>query len=1076
MSVFDAPENYDDPFWINQAKNAEDNAGLPDGSLQGILYGERSNHGSSNKLGTQTPFQITQKTRDDILDKDGYDAFESPENAAKAAAQVLKDGFNKNPGDEQLAYSHYSGFKPDSTGLDSYYNRAKIGLKKLNNSLNPSDANASESNAIPKLTDEQKFKLQDAYTSGKMSEQQANDFSSMFPDLVQDIEPPGIQTPTLTDEQKAKLKDAYDSGKMDAQQKSDFSAHFPELVMKPSEVVGKESAVPVDATGDTLSGFVNSPQVIDPAVIPTASQVYTPALEIGGGVVGEILGGGPTPLGVAGATLGFAGGQQAASLIDRVRGVANPTETPQNLTDVALSTAKSLNEGAQMAMGGPIIGKVAAPILAPVANRIGGMISREAADTAAKAGEIGKQSLNPDEVMTTLQKALKGDSDAKEILASKAAPDAEMAKVYDRLRVEMPIYANFTDKDIKDIVSYGLSEKGSAAANEWEAAAKAANERATSVINSLGSGLTKDELSGKIEASVKADLEATSNQLEESSKQIESSISKAGDDARSTLTNLGASEDLDAVVNNARQTAEDVINASKEKTKLAYDGPEGITNTIGSGTDAPASKTLDALKTKLDTEYKGDESQFSNLEKRLWKNLSPTIDSATEEPIARTYGVLDKEKKAVTASKNANDQLYSDSSLGEKKYYESLLAEDQAAAAEKAGVGERLKQVHADVGARKGLESDVRDLYGRTGKASKLTPKINSAIKNAANGDGTNLNTLLESLPAEHQGPAVSSSFLEAVKGPDGAIDPTKFIRTYEGLQNNRALFDKAAGVMGEGSATSLENTYKQMKGVLEAQANISNAKIKLTGSVSDKITDLINSGIRKAANGDSTTLEKLMKVTPDALKKDSLQQAISSFIRDPKTGELSFDKFSKFYRDMRENNPRMYSLVGKNWGEKGYQTMDDTYRFSQNMIDLQNNIAAARSAEGGLVGNIKENKKALGALLSGIGRVVSLGFYHGLHMPVSASSVSGSLQRTFGINPIMKAETAAVLASPEFKSLVGKAAMDGYVPPQVVRKLASSKEFANAMKGSSQGEREEFLNAAIKPILIEYNSKKDKK
>jgi hypothetical protein len=88
-----ASNSYADPYWTQLASQAEAHAGLPPGLLEAIVtHGERSNADQVSEAGAKTPFQITPETRKLVLERDGVDAYLNDQNAAEAAAAVLKDG------------------------------------------------------------------------------------------------------------------------------------------------------------------------------------------------------------------------------------------------------------------------------------------------------------------------------------------------------------------------------------------------------------------------------------------------------------------------------------------------------------------------------------------------------------------------------------------------------------------------------------------------------------------------------------------------------------------------------------------------------------------------------------------------------------------------------------------------------------------------------------------------------------------------------------------------------------------------------------------------------------------------
>ncbi len=91
----DAPNRYDDPYYAQLAAATEQKLGLPSGLLSAIVTkGEKSNADQVSDAGARTVFQITPQTRKLVLDRDGIDAYLSPENAAEVAGLVAKDGVN----------------------------------------------------------------------------------------------------------------------------------------------------------------------------------------------------------------------------------------------------------------------------------------------------------------------------------------------------------------------------------------------------------------------------------------------------------------------------------------------------------------------------------------------------------------------------------------------------------------------------------------------------------------------------------------------------------------------------------------------------------------------------------------------------------------------------------------------------------------------------------------------------------------------------------------------------------------------------------------------------------------------
>ena len=91
----EAPNSYKSPYWSDLAAGTEKKLGLPAGLLVSVLTnGEKSNADQVSEANARTPFQVTPTTRKLVLERDGIDAYLSPQNAAEVAGIVLKDGLN----------------------------------------------------------------------------------------------------------------------------------------------------------------------------------------------------------------------------------------------------------------------------------------------------------------------------------------------------------------------------------------------------------------------------------------------------------------------------------------------------------------------------------------------------------------------------------------------------------------------------------------------------------------------------------------------------------------------------------------------------------------------------------------------------------------------------------------------------------------------------------------------------------------------------------------------------------------------------------------------------------------------
>lgn len=136
------PNSYRDPYWSDLAAGTEKKLGLPAGLLVSVLNNrEKSNADQVSEANARTPFQVTPTTRKLVLERDGIDAYLSPQNAAEVAGIVLNDGLNwakQRTQDSDLAtklaagYYHAGGDTANwGPRTDSYIARVSAGMQPL---------------------------------------------------------------------------------------------------------------------------------------------------------------------------------------------------------------------------------------------------------------------------------------------------------------------------------------------------------------------------------------------------------------------------------------------------------------------------------------------------------------------------------------------------------------------------------------------------------------------------------------------------------------------------------------------------------------------------------------------------------------------------------------------------------------------------------------------------------------------------------------------------------------------------------------------------------------------------------
>lgn len=192
-----APLSYKDPFWSNLAGIQERKYKLPKGLLKSIiLNGERTPNDVVSPAGARTVFQITPATRNAVMKKYGIDAYASPQDAAAAAAVLLRESLDRNGGDVTKAVREYhGGTNPKNWGPinDAYVARVLGGSQdtgsQKNYKFSVPKPYQPEITQPPKISTYDQVQAQfhqdtapaiskvyDAYKSGKMSASDAKQF------------------------------------------------------------------------------------------------------------------------------------------------------------------------------------------------------------------------------------------------------------------------------------------------------------------------------------------------------------------------------------------------------------------------------------------------------------------------------------------------------------------------------------------------------------------------------------------------------------------------------------------------------------------------------------------------------------------------------------------------------------------------------------------------------------------------------------------------------------------------------------------------------------------------------------
>lgn len=770
------PVSYKDPFWSNLAQRAEQEVGLPANLLQNILLkGERSNADQVSSAGAKTPFQVIPETRQALLRKYNVDAYAGPEQAAKAAALLLKESLERNQGDITQAVGEYIG----GTNRKNWGPVTNAYIQRVT------------TEGKPMVTAQQFEKIYSAYESGQMSPQEAQEFEAdmnagVFGNMDQNRAQPTQTTQPM--QLPAGVVKAYREGRMTPQERSELEADIQ------AGLVAMPSQQPMD---------VPTPENLAATSAPVAPKEEA-------GFLDTLAGAGETALALgSGATtgmLGMLGGAAIGAgqmLADGTFGTQEGVRTVQKaaLGGMQGGTYQPKTQAGQQMTGA--IGDVLAESLPPVLPMIG-PANALTQGVAPSLTQTAQRLQRAPAVGRTAEQAIPETATFAQETVRPTARGAAPAVA------EQQQFAQVGDL-VRKASGSGL---GTAKAQEELAALAKVNPEAKAAADRLGIELPADVFSDNPQVVAAAGL-TRSAAGSEAEAAWRNTVRTAADKADEVMNQLDASTDVSQVSENVRKSLLDT------RTQLRNDAAK-----IYSDVDAAVPKStpveMNALRQQLDQVI--EEVGVSGLNS-VEKRLKAMLDSG--EPI--TYARLIREKNVLGDKVGGKSPLEADLDTASAKRLYGALAQDQLDNVGRIGGDElrtQLRGANALYAKERALAKRIVNAYGSETDGS-IAALMSRSVKNAQKGDSRDLAKLLKVVPKDLQKETLATAIMantrsrsanSAVKGGFGFSEFTDF---YRGLRNNSPLYGQISQVLGEDSMAVLRDMYEVSKRVTDARANV---------------------------------------------------------------------------------------------------------------------------------------------------------------------------------------------------------------------------------------------------------------
>jgi len=627
---------------------------------------------------------------------------------------------------------------------------------------------------------------------------------------------PGLKIPQILQKFPQKVIEAYRTGKMSEEEKRQFEqdlnalSGIPNIATsfekKPGElglvemITGKERTTPeIEATKDiTLMPEMNSLSfdsvvnvlgyfVSDPNEAAKIIKSSNPGVVVTKDAKGNLM----LQSAIDGKKYGIKPGFQPSDIPKTLGGMGIYMMTGGKggpLLQAAKTGIVQTGIEAGQALAGGEFDAEQIPIAAGMEYLGGKAFGKTGAEAGQMAGKKTGAEATKDLVSTTRQ-AISGKEKALKVLAEEAAPDQKTIQAAERLGIAQYLQP--------DHVSTNQTYR----------------EIAQAIKSIPGSEARAVELKGYEEIGKKAD---------------------------DLIKEFGGTRDLSQLDMTIKGRLNDTIESLEKKSSAIY---KKINNKIPPKTEAPATNTIEWIEGQID-ELGGIENLTSE-EKLLYKRLKPQpeltktgkVKMKGGKPVYSkqpSYALLDRTRKEIGTGFRKKQGVFKDADSGMLKKLYNLLSDDQQVIAQKLGAGEEFSLAKKTVALRKGVEDDMKAIYGKNLQKS-LVGDLSKSVKKLSQGDVTAFNKLLKATPEDMRQELTASGLSSAfgVTAKNGQLSFSSYSKWYEGLLRNKKAYNTLMVNLPKEARKGLSNLYRVSRGIARA------SKERITTGRSNILSDL---------------------------------------------------------------------------------------------------------------------------------------------------------------------------------------------------------------------------------------------
>lgn len=219
-------------------------------------------------------------------------------------------------------------------------------------------------------------------------------------------------------------------------------------------------------------------------------------------------------------------------------------------------------------------------------------------------------------------------------------------------------------------------------------------------------------------------------------------------------------------------------------------------------------------------ENKGRNKDFT-ISQAMYRLPQPYVAEAK----GPTYARLNQMRDQIGRALHKGQGPWVDAPTATLKKLYGALAQDQLAYVESVGgkeLADKMRGSNELFSKMFGVRDTMQTVFGRQ-LEKDIGGVITSAVRNASKGDGKNLRTLLDSVPADMQPRVLLSGIMAQADraGANGGFSFTKYASLYRGLRQNAPLYKQVADTVGPDAARVLQDLYAISNRIAAAENKI---------------------------------------------------------------------------------------------------------------------------------------------------------------------------------------------------------------------------------------------------------------